>query len=97
MSKKFKHNGEKNNFAQHDLGLAIGTLSVQASILGISIHQMAGLDTVIAHKNLNLSSDIEVVTAMAIGYAAEPTSLSSEEQKVEYTAQERLNLNEFVL
>jgi len=46
----FEHNGKPNRHAYHDLGLAVGNLSAQATELGVSLHQMAGFDAQRSHS-----------------------------------------------
>lgn len=65
---KFTKNGNLNSVAQHDLGLAVGNLSVQASSMGIYLHQMAGIKPDEAIKRLNIPEGFEPVTAIAIGF-----------------------------
>src|SRR6478736_8908287 len=38
----FAKNGKPNRHAFHDVGLAMGTMLVQATALGLFVHQMAG-------------------------------------------------------
>src|SRR5690606_34307522 len=44
VSRTFARNGTPNRVAEHDLGLAIGNLTVQAQSLGLAVHQMAGVN-----------------------------------------------------
>ena len=68
VSKKFKLNGHDNRVAQHDLGLAVGNLTVQASSMGIHLHQMAGIIPEKAIELLDIPEGYEPVTAIAFGY-----------------------------
>ena len=67
----FEKDLSKNKHALHDLGLAMGNFSYQATKLGISIHQMAGFNYQMAHDLLNLPENHEPVTMVAIGYSKE--------------------------
>ncbi|RDK85211.1 nitroreductase family protein [Marinirhabdus gelatinilytica] len=86
--KKDMKNGEKENFhALHDLGLFMGNVSVQATSMGIAIHQMAGIDFKKAGKEFNFPSNYHVATGIAIGYYGGdpetlPEDLQEEETKV---------------
>ena len=40
---KFAHNGDPNRHAFHDVGQAAATLALEASNLGLQVHQMAGI------------------------------------------------------
>ena len=68
VSKKYAKNGNPNTVAQHDLGLAVGNLSVQAQAMGIHLHQMAGIIPQNAIDKLNIPEGYEPVTAIALGY-----------------------------
>ncbi len=68
VSKNYAKNGTENTVAKHDLGLAVGNLTVQAQAMGISLHQMAGIIPENAINNLNIPEGFEPVTAIALGY-----------------------------
>ncbi len=68
VSKNYAKNGNLNTVAQHDLGLAVGNLSVQAQSMGIYLHQMAGIIPQNAIEKLNIPEGYEPVTAIALGY-----------------------------
>ncbi len=68
VSKNFSHNNNTNRTAQHDLGLAVGNLLVQATSMGIYVHQMSGIELQKAIDKLNIPEDFEPVTAIALGY-----------------------------
>lgn len=68
VSKNYEQNGNENTVAQHDLGLAVGNLTVQASAMGIYMHQMAGIIPQNAIDKLNIPEGFLPVTAIALGY-----------------------------
>jgi nitroreductase len=68
VSKSYAKNGNENTVAQHDLGLAVGNLTVQAQAMGIHLHQMAGIIPQNAIDKLNIPEGFEPVTAIALGY-----------------------------
>ena len=68
VSKNFSKNGQENTTAKHDLGLAIGNLTVQATAMGIYLHQMGGIIPQNAIEKLNIPEGYEPVTAVALGY-----------------------------
>ena len=71
FSKSFAYNGKDNKAAAHDLGAASASLTVEATARGLHVHQMIGLEPEKAHAEFGLDDDLEVFTALAIGYAAE--------------------------
>lgn len=44
VAKVINDDGKENRYAFHDVGLALGNLSLQATALGLSVHQAAGFD-----------------------------------------------------
>ncbi len=64
----FEHNGKPNRHAQHDLGLAVGNLSIQAMHEGLFVHQMAGYDADRVRQQYRIPEDHEPVVALALGY-----------------------------
>lgn len=68
VKKNFSMNDKPNRTAHHDLGLAIGNLSIQATKLGIGLHQMGGFDPAMAERLFEIPEGYEAVTAIALGY-----------------------------
>lgn len=71
-STSFSRNGKPNRVAEHDLGLAAGNLSIQATALGLQVHQMGGVNLTKVRQTYNIPEGFEPVTALTIGYAADP-------------------------
>ena len=69
VRRRFAHNGNPNKAAEHDIGLAVGMLVVQATELGLHVHQMIGLDAEKARQTYGVPEGHDVLTAIAIGYA----------------------------
>ncbi len=67
----FTYNDAPNRVAIHDVGLAAGNLSAQATALGLHVHQMAGIDGDAVRSTYDVPEGFEPVTAIAIGYAAD--------------------------
>ena len=87
----------ENRHAMHDLGLAMGNFSIQATSLNLALHQMAGFDPKKAIKEFNIPSSYEPVTAVALGYISTDISLLSPDlQESELAIQKRKKLSEFV-
>lgn len=88
--------GRPNRHAFHDVGQAAANLSIQAQALGLSVHQMAGIDPEKARKVFHIPADYEAVAGMAIGYAGDPASLPEELRKRELAPRDRKALDSFV-
>lgn len=68
--KTFTRNDNPNRVAEHDIGLAIGNLSAQATALGLHVHQMAGIEMAKTRAAYQVPEGFDPVTALTIGYAA---------------------------
>ncbi len=68
VSTNYDKNENVNATAEHDLGLADGNLTVQASAMGIHLHQMGGIIPQNAIDKLNIPEGFKPLTAIALGY-----------------------------
>lgn len=75
---KFTKNGKPNGVALHDLGQASAQLTLEAISRGLAVHQMAGILPDKARLQYRIPDDFQPITALAIGYAAEPETPSSQ-------------------
>ncbi len=92
----FDHNGKSNRHAYHDVGLAVGNLVVQATALGLGVHQMAGILPDMIKSSYDIPENYEPVTGLAIGYFGDPQSLPDELREREVAKRTRLPLSDFV-
>jgi len=67
----FSHNGNTNRHAAHDLGLALGNLLNQATMLGLQAHLMAGFSVELAKENFGLPDTHDPFTMLALGCQAD--------------------------
>lgn len=66
----FIKNGNPNRTAAHDLGAASAQMALQATSLGLQLHQMAGIDIEKIVREYNIPADYEPVAAVVVGYPA---------------------------
>jgi nitroreductase len=92
----FAHNNEPNGAALHDLGLAAGNLVLEATSRGLSVHQMIGILPDKARDLYSVPEGYVPLTAMAIGYAGDPTALPEAMRARDTTRRPRKPLKEFV-
>lgn len=92
----FERNGVENRHAFHDVGAAAATLAIQATALGLFIHQMAGFDVEKARELFNIPEGYEPVAAIALGYRADPQTLPEKYRQRELTPRTRKTLEQFV-
>ena len=96
VSLKFAKDKKDNRAAVHDLGLAAGNLSAEATVRGISIHQMIGIFPEKARELYGIPEHFEAWTAMAIGYKAAPATLPDALKERDLTPRQRKPLDQFV-
>lgn len=89
-------NGRPNAKAIYDTGQAVATLSLQATALGLHVHQMGGFSAEAARAALHLPADWEPVVALAVGYRDAPETLTAELRARELMERERLPWSDFV-
>src|SRR5688500_7607928 len=70
VSSFFTKNGNPNRVCEHDLGLAAGNLTIQATALGLHVNQMAGIEPAKIRATYKVPDGHEPLTGIAIGYAA---------------------------
>ncbi len=92
----FAKNGKPNRHAFHDVGLAMATMLVQATALGLFVHQMAGFSVDKVRETFHVPDGFEPVAAVAIGYAADSDVLPETFREQEVGPRQRKPISEFV-
>jgi nitroreductase len=92
----FEKNGVENRHAFHDVGAAASNLAIQATSLGLFIHQMAGFDVAKAKELYSIPQRYEPVAAIAIGYPGDPETLPEQYQQREFSPRQRKPTQTFV-
>jgi nitroreductase len=85
-----------NLYAWHDVGLAIGNLSLQATSQGIYLHQMGGFNRAIAKELFEIPDNFEPVSIIALGYIGNTDSLPEHLRERELKIRERKPISEMV-
>lgn len=93
---KFEHNGEINRHAFHDIGQASANLALQATALGLQIHQMAGILPDKARELFGIPEGYEAIAGIAIGYPGKVESLPDHLKDKEHAPRERKPVASFV-
>ena len=96
LCRTFVRNGKANRMAEHDIGLAVGNFTVQATALGLSVHQMAGIDLEMARATCAIPAPHEPVTALALGYAVDPATVDGPLADRDRALRRRKPMSEFV-
>lgn len=92
----FAHNNKPNRHAFHDVGLALGNVTLQAESMGLKVHQMGGFDVQKTKDIYQIPEGFEPITALAIGYQGDLNLLESDLQEREKSPRSRKSLDEFV-
>jgi nitroreductase len=92
----FDHNGAPNRHAYYDTGQAVAGLTVQATALGIQLHQMAGFSPDQAREIYAIPRGHEPLTAIALGYPGDPDALPDQLRTIELADRKRKSVSQFV-
>lgn len=95
--KNFSRNEQPNGFAKYDLGAANAFLSLQATGLGLQIHQIGGFNGHRLRENLQVPDQYELGVVLAIGYPGDPESLPENLKVRELSPRQRNRQSEFVM
>ena len=68
VSLNFARNGQPNSAAEHDLGAAGASLTLEATARGLFVHQMIGILPDRAREQYAIPDDVRPLTGIAIGY-----------------------------
>lgn len=97
MKKHYDYKNRPNAKALHDIGAANLSIAIQASEMGLQVHQMAGFDKEKAAVYLNLDTDnFEPVTIFAVGFPDEERELTEELIQRKQQSQNRKKIDDFV-
>lgn len=94
VQKHFTATGKPNLWAAHDLGLAIGNLTTQATLMDLYVHSMGGFDREIAARSFALPEGVEPLTMIVVDWLGDLTILSEFNQKREKEMQSSKPLTE---
>lgn len=92
----FEEDGKPNRHAFHDVGQAVADLSVEATALGLFVHQMAGFHPDKVRELYGVPKEFEPVAAIALGYPGDPQTLPEKLRQRELALRERKPIAEFV-
>ena len=92
----FTRNDRPNRSAAHDIGLAMGNLTLQATALDLWLHQMAGIELDKIRESYGIPEGYEPLTGIAVGYAGALEDLPENYRAPETAPRERKLQSEFV-
>ena len=88
--------GKPNRWAAYDCGAAMMSLSVQATALGLMVHQMGGFDQEALSKAFELPEAFEALSILAIGYQLPEGLIPKDLQEREFAARARKPLEHLI-
>lgn len=86
----------ENHHARHDLGLAVGQLGVQATSMGLGLHQLGGFDPARARQAFGIPEELDLVSVIVLGWPGRPEDLPEHLQQRERMRSPRRALSELV-
>ncbi|NER06095.1 MAG: nitroreductase family protein [Okeania sp. SIO3C4] len=94
--KTYSHNGKHYRHSMHDLGLALGNFTVEATSRDLYLRQMGGFVVDKSREVFEIPNDYEPATMVAVGYLGSVESLTDNFVKTEYKQQVRKPIEELV-
>ena len=92
----FERNQKPNRHAFHDVGLAVENMVIQATALGLAVHQMAGFHVDKARELFSIPDGHEPVAALVLGFPGDPAGLPEDLRERERAPRIRKPLESFV-
>jgi nitroreductase len=92
----FAASGKPNRHALHDVGMALGMMSVEATSLGLGMHMMGGILPDKAREVYAVPDGFEVITGAAIGHPGDADLLPEQLRERDKAPRVRKTLASFV-
>jgi nitroreductase len=92
----FSHNGKPNRHSFYDTGAAVAMMAVEATSLGLHMHQMAGFEPEKVRAAYHVPESAEPVSAIALGYVGDAASLPDDLRRKEEAPAQRNPISQFV-
>lgn len=96
IAKRERSPGVDNLWASYDLGQSMAHLSVQATALGLVVHQMGGFDRARAREVFAVPEGYDPLVVAVVGVVGDPAILPDELREREIQPRTRKPLTEFV-
>lgn len=90
----FNHNDKPNRWAMYDTGAAAANLCLQATALGLIVHQMGGFDAEKAREVFHIPHECTPMAMMAVGYQTDESVLDEDFKAIELAERSRAALYE---
>jgi nitroreductase len=93
---QFSHDNNPNGWAKYDVGQATATLAVEATELGLQIHQMAGFLPDTLRAAFSIPEGFDPVVVFTLGYPGPASNLPDGLREKEIAPRTRKPLAEFL-
>jgi len=90
----FEATGKPNRWTQHDTGAASVSMALQASAMGLMVHQMGGFDAEKARAAFSIPAEYTPMAMIAVGYQTVPDILDEETKAKELRPRARKPVGE---
>ena len=90
----FGATGKPNRWGQHDTGAASVSMALQATAMGLMVHQMGGFDADKARAAFGIPAEYTPMAMIAVGYQASADVLDEETKAKELKPRGRKSLGE---
>ena len=90
----FGHNQTSNRWGQYDTGAAAENLCLQATHIGLSVHQMGGFNADKARETFTIPDQYIPMAMLAVGYEGDANNLPDELKARELAERKRKPLGE---
>lgn len=95
--RSLSRSGETNHHAWHDLGLAVAQLTVQATSMGMGLHQLGGFELHLVKQTFSIPEGMDLVSIIALGFPGDPEQLPEPLLSRERNHSPRKDLSELVI
>lgn len=96
LAKTEREPGKPNGKAHYDTGQAVALLSLQATALGLAVHQMGGFDAARAREAFAIPPEYDPLVVLAVGYHGEIEMLPEDLRERELAPRSRRPQSDFV-
>lgn len=77
---KFHKNGKPNRWGAYDAGAAALSMAMEATFIGLMVHQMGGFDENKVKRDFSIPEDVTPMAVMAIGYEKQNEDIPPKER-----------------
>ena len=88
--------GQENHHARHDVGLAVAQLTMQATTLGLGLHQLGGFHPDQARETFQIPERLDIISVLVVGFPGSPDQLPENLRTRELARSPRKPLTELV-